>query len=170
MEKKKRIVYLQPIQRDILRDSSMVEHSAVNRRVVGSNPTRGAEKRQKYLKALLPFPVYRKFCKSGVISMSEAVSAILLPLYFLLRTRGLLIPHHYHPIPSTGSRTKSCMPQQPESVYTSCCRQWMLLLVRRYAPRDSAPSALHSGCSRHFFEVPLSVLSPKRVDVRRFVP
>ena len=24
------------------RDSSMVEHSAVNRRVVGSNPTRGA--------------------------------------------------------------------------------------------------------------------------------
>ena len=26
----------------LFRDSSMVEHSAVNRRVVGSNPTRGA--------------------------------------------------------------------------------------------------------------------------------
>ena len=27
---------------DIILDSSMVEHSAVNRRVVGSSPTRGA--------------------------------------------------------------------------------------------------------------------------------
>ena len=31
-------------QRGIILDSSMVEHSAVNRRVVGSSPTRGAFK------------------------------------------------------------------------------------------------------------------------------
>ncbi len=32
----------------VFRVSSMVEHSAVNRRVVGSNPTRGAKKSPKY--------------------------------------------------------------------------------------------------------------------------
>ena len=36
-------------------DSSAVEHSAVNRRVVGSNPTRGAKKPVKRL-------LYRFFC------------------------------------------------------------------------------------------------------------
>lgn len=36
------------------RDSSTVEHLAVNQRVVGSNPTRGAE-RQEQDKMLLPF-------------------------------------------------------------------------------------------------------------------
>jgi hypothetical protein len=35
-------------QRKLFRDSSMVEHSAVNRRVAGSSPARGAKKiRQK---------------------------------------------------------------------------------------------------------------------------
>ena len=33
------------IENDIFLNSSAAEHSAVNRRVVGSNPTRGAKKR-----------------------------------------------------------------------------------------------------------------------------
>ena len=34
------------------RDSSMVEHSAVNRRVVGSNPTRGAKISEERIRLL----------------------------------------------------------------------------------------------------------------------
>ena len=32
----------------VILDSSMVEHSAVNRRVVGSSPTRGAKMKKRY--------------------------------------------------------------------------------------------------------------------------
>ena len=42
-------------------DSSVVEHSAVNRRVVGSNPTRGAERKPANL------IVCRFFCFSGIL-------------------------------------------------------------------------------------------------------
>ena len=38
----------------VILDSSMVEHSAVNRRVVGSSPTRGVKKRKPAMNKL-PF-------------------------------------------------------------------------------------------------------------------
>ena len=45
---KKTVLYYQPISRNnadsIFRGSSMVEHATVNRRVVGSSPSRGAKK------------------------------------------------------------------------------------------------------------------------------
>ena len=47
---KKTVLYYQPISSYnaayIFRGSSMVEHATVNRRVVGSSPSRGAKKRK----------------------------------------------------------------------------------------------------------------------------
>ncbi len=42
-------------QAALFRDSSTVEHLAVNQRVVGSNPTRGAERQEQSKKLLLFF-------------------------------------------------------------------------------------------------------------------
>ena len=50
----------------IFRDSSTVEHPAVNRRVVGSNPTRGAIEFQR-----------AAYCKSLVFSFGRPVPAAL---------------------------------------------------------------------------------------------
>jgi hypothetical protein len=44
----------------IVLDSSMVEHSAVNRRVVGSSPTRGAESRSVNINVYGSFAVMKK--------------------------------------------------------------------------------------------------------------
>ena len=43
VRKKRSFFYSSPIGDTIFLDSSMVEHSAVNRVVVGSSPTRGAD-------------------------------------------------------------------------------------------------------------------------------
>ena len=44
--KKRRFFYSSPTGESIFLDSSMVEHSAVNRVVVGSSPTRGAQEQR----------------------------------------------------------------------------------------------------------------------------
>ena len=48
---RKRLCYSNDCQEkipEVFLDSSMVEHSAVNRRVVGSSPTRGAKMKKRY--------------------------------------------------------------------------------------------------------------------------
>ena len=65
---KKTVLYCEPISRNnadsIFRGSSMVEHATVNRRVVGSSPSRGARKRNSLTKVSFLF-----FCFIQILSL-----------------------------------------------------------------------------------------------------
>ncbi len=52
--------------RKVILDSSMVEHTAVNRGVVGSSPTRGAGESCKWLCLQDFFCIYKRFVKKGM--------------------------------------------------------------------------------------------------------
>lgn len=86
--KKKQVYIYSPSalsRRRKFRDSSTVEHAAVNRRVVGSNPTRGAKKRQKYRQVLLPFVFHTPVKHCHMPNSSEETEGcslyILQPLF-----------------------------------------------------------------------------------------
>jgi hypothetical protein len=61
----------------------MVEHATVNRRVVGSSPTRGAEKRQYMFNNVLPFLLPRPIIFESIEAMETSETTGPCSLYIL---------------------------------------------------------------------------------------
>ena len=117
----------------------MVEHAAVNRRVVGSSPTRGAKKKEVPVKSASFFcctiePIPQQNSLYVSMSQNSDVSCLL----YILRSET--VGRYYIGISNNPERRLE-FHNTREKGFTSRYRPWKLMYTQRFPSRQEAQQA-----------------------------